>query len=119
MDNPAVSEPAVPARRPVQQATRDTKTETTEQTPSSISEPTSSGTPTGSKNDEGWRRVVRNFSPSCESPVAEFYVVLRDRLPFVCNCTDGIVQGLQPPGALVSSQSYSPLCPGMLAGYTG
>jgi hypothetical protein len=78
MDNPAVSAPAIPERRSSEQGTANIiKTEI----PSSISEPSNIGTPIPSKNDEEWRRVVRNFSPSCESSVAQFYVVPQSWLP--------------------------------------
>lgn len=67
MDNPAVSAPAVPGRLPGQPVDNVTETKTESLTPSPVSEPATVVAQVPSKNDEGWRRVVRNFSPSCES----------------------------------------------------
>lgn len=67
MDNPAVSAPAVPGRLSDQQTDIGIETKTETPTPSSGSEPVTTATQVPSKNNEGWRRVVRNFSPSCES----------------------------------------------------
>jgi len=67
MDNPAVSEPAVPERLSGQQVSIGTETKTDSTAPSPVSESVAIATQVSSKNNEGWRRVVRNFSPSCES----------------------------------------------------
>lgn len=82
MDNPAVSAPAVLRLQPSQQIT-GTETKTKDQTSSPVPEPSTVGTQTPSKNDEGWRRVVRNFSPSCESPVTLLCVAHVDHHPMV------------------------------------
>jgi hypothetical protein len=77
MDNPAVSAPAVPGRLSDQQTDiigTETKTETP--TPSSGSEPVTTAMQMPSKNNEGWRRVVRNFSPSCESTKWPSYIAM-------------------------------------------
>lgn len=66
MDNPAVSAPAA-GRLHDQQTIIGIDTKPEHSTPSSGSEPVTIATQAPSKNDEGWRRVVRNFSPSCES----------------------------------------------------
>jgi hypothetical protein len=70
MDNPAVSAPAVLGRLSDQQIKIDIDTKTENPAPSPGSEPVTIATQGPSKNHEGWRRVVRNFSPSCESDVA-------------------------------------------------
>ena len=69
MGNPAVSAPAVPGRLhvPDQQLGIGTGTKTENQTSNPASEPVTVIKQLPTKNDEGWRRVVRNFSPSCES----------------------------------------------------
>ena len=67
MDNPAVSAPAVPERLPSQQVDIGTESKAENPTPGSVSESVAIATQVPSKNNEGWRRVVRNFSPSCES----------------------------------------------------
>jgi len=68
MDNPAVSAPAVPGRQLSQQVNVGTGSDIKEQPPSPVAEPVTAGIRVPSKNDEGWRRVVRNFSPSCKPP---------------------------------------------------
>lgn len=68
MDNPAVSAPAVPGSPPGQQVDIGTETKSNGRTPSPASEPVTVVTQVPSKNSEGWRRVIRNFSPSCKSP---------------------------------------------------
>lgn len=68
MDNPAVSAPAVPGRQHSQQVNVGTGSDIKEQPSGPVAEPVTAGIRVPSKNDEGWRRVVRNFSPSCESP---------------------------------------------------
>jgi len=81
MDNPAVSAPAVPGRLPSQQVDIGTETKTENPIPGSASEPSTVVAQVPSKNDEGWRRVVRNFSPSCESfrVAARHHLVLQRR----------------------------------------
>jgi hypothetical protein len=81
MDNPAVSAPAVPERLPSQQVHMGTETKTENPTPGSASESFTLVTQVPSKNDEGWRRVVRNFSPSCECfrVAARHHLVLQRR----------------------------------------
>lgn len=76
MDNPDVSAPAVPQRLPSQQVDIGTETKIENPTPRSAPESCTIITQVPSKNDEGWRRVVRNFSPSCES----FQVAARHHL---------------------------------------
>lgn len=76
MDNPAVSAPAESGRLPSQQVDIGAETKTENTTPGSASESVTVVTQVPSKNDEGWRRVVRNFSPSCES----FHVAVRYHL---------------------------------------
>lgn len=67
MDNPAVSAPAVSGRIPDQQVDIGTEIKADSPTSSAASEPVPVVTQAPTKNDQGWRRVVRNFSPSCES----------------------------------------------------
>lgn len=66
MDNPAVSAPAVPGHEASQQIDMGTEAKADSPTPTPVSESDRTAIPVPSKNNEGWRRVVRNFSPSCE-----------------------------------------------------
>lgn len=67
MDNPAVTTTAAQHMRPSPpQSSNDTRRSSTSPgaTSTTIASPTQPALTTLSKNDTGWRRVVRNFSPS-------------------------------------------------------
>ena len=68
MDNPAISTPAGEKLRDITQKGDSGEVKAASQQPSpneaTSSDPTTAPTKAPSKNDQGWRRVVRNFSPS-------------------------------------------------------